>query len=72
MPVTEERLYSPRKLDRWFAVSSVVMTVSIVWMVYVDYDRPWRHVQGDYFIAQASLAHPEYLTSLRPERLEGP
>ncbi|MCH7808365.1 MAG: c-type cytochrome, partial [Planctomycetes bacterium] len=46
------------------------MTVSIVWMVYVDYDRPWRHVQVDYFIAQASLAHLEYLDSLRPERLE--
>jgi len=68
MPVPEERLYQPNRLNRWFAVSSVTMTLSILWLVYVDYARPWREFQDDYFVGKAAIAHLDYLEATRQER----
>lgn len=70
MPVPEERLYKPNRLNRWFAISSIVMTLSIFWMIYVDYARPWREFQDDYFVGKAAVAHLEYLDASRGERRE--
>lgn len=69
MPIPEERPYSRAKLNRWFAVSSVLMTASILWMIEVDYDRPWRVFQDDYFRVRAVLARLDYLDATRQERL---
>ena len=68
MPIPEQRLHQPERLHRWFAVSSVLMTASIMWMVVVDYDRPWRAFQDDYFVGKAALAHLDYLDASREER----
>lgn len=70
MPVSEERLYNPERLNRWFAISSVVMTVSILWMIQVDYDRLWRGFQDDYAVSKAALAHLDYIETLRPENVD--
>ncbi|MFH1110382.1 MAG: hypothetical protein V1790_14470 [Planctomycetota bacterium] len=69
MPIPEERLYNPARLNRWFAVSSILMTASIFWMVWVDYDRPWRAFQNKYYLGRAALAHLDYLDATRQERV---
>lgn len=69
MPIPEDRLYNPERLNRWFAVSSLVMTASLLWLVWIDYDRPWREVQHDYFLGKAALAHLDYLDATRADRV---
>ncbi len=68
MPVSEDRLYPRERLNHWFAISSVLMTASILWMIAVDYDRPWRGFQDRYFLGKAALAHLDYLDAMREER----
>ncbi len=68
MPVPEERLYNPERLNRWFAVASVLMTGSFLWMSYVDYARPWRDYQDNYYLSKAALAHLGYLEAIREDR----
>ena len=70
MPIPEDRLYKPDKLNRWFAVSSIIMTVSIFWMIQVDYERPWREFQDGYFVGKAALAHLDYLDATRQDRVQ--
>lgn len=69
MPVTEDRLYRPDRLNRWFAVSSIIMTISIAWLIQVDYDRPWKDFQDRYFVGKAALAHLDYLDAAREQRV---
>ncbi len=68
MPIPENRLHQSARLNRWFAVSSVLMTASIVWMIVVDYQRPWIEFQDDYSVAKAAMAHFDYLDSVRQEK----
>ncbi len=68
MPIPEDKLRKPERLNRWFAISSVLMTVSIVWMIWVDFDRPWRVFQDQFFVGKAALAHLDYLEAMRQER----
>ncbi len=56
-------------MNRWFAISSIVMTASILWMVYIDYARPWRDIQDQFFVGKAALAHLDYLDATRQEKL---
>ncbi len=65
MPIPEERLYNSGRLNRWFAVSSLLMTGSILWMIEADHNRPWRGFQRDYFVVKAALSHFDYLDSKR-------
>ncbi|MCH7873333.1 MAG: hypothetical protein IID33_16680, partial [Planctomycetes bacterium] len=68
MPIPEDRLYNSDRLNRWFAVASVLMTASLFWMIWIDYDRPWKAFQDDYYAGKAALAHLEYLDATREER----
>ncbi len=69
MPIPEERLRAPERMNIWFAVSSIVMTASILWMIYIDYARPWRDTQDQFFVSKAALAHLDYLDATRQEKL---
>jgi len=40
-----ERHYSSHKLTIIFAVSCVILLLSIIWMFAQDYDRPWKKYQ---------------------------
>ena len=42
MPVPTETLRNMRVLNAVFAVSSVLLLLSTVWLVLADYNRPWR------------------------------
>jgi len=68
MPVPEERLYRPDRLNRWFAVAGVLMAGSFLWMSYVDYARPWRDYQANYYLSKAAMAHLDYLQAIREDR----
>ncbi len=61
MPIPTDNLYNINRLNRWFAVSGLAMLASLVWLIWEDYDRPWRGIQDDYMVAQAALAHLDYL-----------
>jgi cytochrome c551/c552 len=68
MPVPEERLYRPERLNVWFAITSVLMTLAFFWLIWIDYDRPWREHQKSYFVGKAGLAHLDYLQATTQER----
>ena len=70
MPIPEDRLYKPERLNRWFAVSSILMTGSIAWMTVIDHYRPWREFQDRFFVGKAALAHLTYLDATRQDRME--
>jgi len=70
MPVSEDRLHKSDRLNRWFAVSSLLMTLSIIWMIQVDHARPWRGFQDRYFVGKAALAHLDFLDAAREVRRE--
>ncbi|NOT00005.1 MAG: c-type cytochrome [Phycisphaerales bacterium] len=61
MPIPIETLRDMNGLNRWFAVSSVALLASIVWMIWEDYDRPWRGFQDGYMVSQAALAHLDFI-----------
>jgi cytochrome c2/mono/diheme cytochrome c family protein len=61
MPIPTDTLRRMSGLNRWFALSSVAMLLSLLWFTWKDYDRPWRGIQDDYMRAQAALAHLDLL-----------
>lgn len=63
MPIPETHLRKSDSLNRWFAISSVFMSVSLVWMIWVDYARPWRDYQDEFYLTKAAIAHLDYLDS---------
>jgi len=48
MPANEETYRSQPTLHAAFAISSVAMLLSIVWMIMADHLRPWKQVQRDF------------------------
>jgi len=37
--------YDQRRLLKYFALASILLMASIVWMIWKDFDRPWKHEQ---------------------------
>lgn len=48
MPATEETYRSQRALHIVFAVTSIAMTLAIVWMILDDHLRPWKKIQREF------------------------
>src|SRR5262245_37461257 len=63
MPVTTDTLRNTRRLNVIFAVSSAALIICTFWLIWVDYDRPWRKHQDDYMQAQSALAELSYMTT---------
>jgi chromosome segregation ATPase len=60
MPATEETYRKQPTLHIVFAVSSIAMTLSIVWMILADHLRPWKEVQREFhYIEDAKLRAQE-------------
>src|SRR3954465_6038417 len=60
MPATEETYRSQPTLHVVFAITSIAMTLSIVWMILADHLRPWKQVQRDFHhIEEAKLKASE-------------
>jgi cbb3-type cytochrome oxidase cytochrome c subunit len=48
MPATEETYRRQPTLHIVFAISSIAMTLSIIWMIMADHLRPWKQVQREF------------------------
>ena len=48
MPATEETYRSQPTLHVVFAITSIAMTLAIVWMIMADHLRPWKQVQREF------------------------
>ncbi len=55
-------------MNYWFAFSSAALMASLLWLIAVDYDRPWHTYQDRYFVARAALAHLDYVSASTGKR----
>ena len=53
MPASEETYRRQPILHIIFAISSIAMTLSIVWMIMADHLRPWKQVQRDFQVLES-------------------
>ena len=44
----DQKYYKSITLNRIFAVTSVILLVSLVWMFADDYERSWKHYQRNF------------------------
>ncbi len=63
MAIPRDRCFDPQKLHWWFVTGALALVVSVVWAVWVDFDRPWRELQNQNHANQAALAHLSKLAS---------
>ncbi len=70
MPVTTDTLRNTKKVTILFAITSVVMTISLVWLVMVDYQRPWKDHQAQYMNNEAVIAELQYLVTQQQDYQE--
>lgn len=78
MQATEETLYNQPILHKIFAVASVGMLISIVWMIAADHYRPWKRAQRDFHriedrklkaVAQEKLAEQKSKSQTRIDEI---
>ena len=48
MPESDERHYNIQKLNRLFAIASLVLLISLGWMFFEDYARNWKNYQREF------------------------
>lgn len=59
MPKENPTLYSVQKTFMWFAIISIVLTLSLVAIVYTDYAREWKNYQKKFILLKTELAKKE-------------
>ncbi|MGD0041180.1 MAG: hypothetical protein ABSE84_12300, partial [Isosphaeraceae bacterium] len=52
MPASEETYYRQPTLHIIFAISSIAMTLAIIWMIMADHLRPWKQVQREFHVVE--------------------
>src|SRR5208337_434303 len=52
MPAAEETYRRQPTLHIIFAISSIAMTLSIIWMIMADHLRPWKQVQREFQVVE--------------------
>ncbi len=52
MPASEETYRRQPTLHIIFAITSIAMTLSIVWMIMADHLRPWKQVQREFHVIE--------------------
>jgi mono/diheme cytochrome c family protein len=67
MPATDETYRSQPTLHVVFAVSSVAMTLVIVWMILADHLRPWKEVQREFHRIEAAKLEAKRQQTKREE-----
>ncbi len=65
MPASEETYRRQPGLHIIFAISSIAMTLAIIWMIMADHLRPWKQVQRDFQVIER-----EKLKAVERETLE--
>ena len=52
MPASEETYRRQPTLHIVFAISSIAMTLAIIWMIMADHLRPWKQVQREFHVVE--------------------
>ena len=70
MPANEQTWRNPRLIHTVFAVSSVLMLLTTIWMMADDHNRPWKDYQRrfinlDSWTTAARITNPESARLLR-------
>lgn len=69
----QESLYKPGQLSRWFAVTSVILALGWVAMIWKDYARPWKTYQKDFYAKMIEIEEArskEVKQQLDPEEIQ--
>jgi len=64
-----ERHYNINKLNVIFAISSIVLLLSLLWMVKEDYDREWKGYQKEFRVLEVEKTRVKY--DAASNKLEG-
>ena len=43
-----DRHYNFNRMNVWFAWTSIALLLVTVWMVWADYEKPWKRIQADF------------------------
>ncbi len=71
MAASDQTYRNQKSLHLVFAISSVAMLVSTIWMFWDDYNRPFKKVQRDFRTVEAEVAKRTLLASApTPDRRE--
>jgi mono/diheme cytochrome c family protein len=70
MPVPTETLWNTKRLNKVFAACSVLTLITMLWMLWHDYNRPWRHVQKNYFNLRSAMSHFDAVAYESPKEQE--
>ena len=65
----QERHYKPAGLNRWFAISSILLLLAVVGAFLQDYNREWKRYQREFRGIDQQITRGAYDTELA--RLEG-
>ncbi len=58
------------KLNRWFAISSILFLISVVWMVLADWNREWKQWQRQYQSLEANFTEAKLNEYSSPEKVK--
>ncbi len=72
MPATEETYRRQPTLHLVFAISSIAMLLSTVWMVMADHLRPWKQVQREFQRSSARSSRRRREEKLEEQKAEVP
>src|ERR1043166_6319943 len=70
MPVTTDTLHNIKRLNKWFAASAILAVVASGWMLWHDFNRPWRHIQTNWFNLRSAMAHLDFISYESPQEKE--
>src|SRR5262245_44756973 len=68
MAATDQTYRNQKALDVVFAVSSVLLLVSIIWMFVQDYNRPWKTEQREFRDVEAEMFTRQAIADLPPKK----
>jgi len=61
---THERHYNINKLNIWFAISSLVLLLSVGWMLMDDYSRSWKDYQKAFRVLEIEKTRMKLTSSV--------
>ena len=63
MPQNPNQLYSVHKTTVWFAIASIVLTVSLVLIVFQDHEREWKKWQKEFVELERKHVEEDLVTA---------
>src|SRR5947208_15758037 len=70
MPIPTDTFWNIKKLNRVFAVSSILLVLITLWSVMQDYDKTWRQPHQHGRVWDAAMTGEKHNRSLSPTEKE--